>query len=230
MNLDARSAETPPYLAVILDQPVMGPEWKSWLTHELALRGILLGMEGAIEEGGTLLGFFRFLDRDETEAVLREMNVEVEARSCPWAGPVRGAIGWVRAGLQEQLLSSFLPLLVRLGQGPFVRTADAAHYAPIRKAALPLSHLVEKHGFEDGEALLRLTPDYLENARREVQFALERAGLEAQVSLIETAHNPLRIRGPVLRDGKEVPSQALRKLSVSLWVYDRSLLRDVMFW
>ena len=30
----------PPYVVVLLDQPDMGPEWKSWLTLELS-RGCL---------------------------------------------------------------------------------------------------------------------------------------------------------------------------------------------
>lgn len=226
----ARDGSLPPYVAVILDQPAIGPEWKSWLTHELALRGVLLDTNGNLEEDGLILGFFRFLEPPETEVVLRAANVAVAAHECPWAGPMRGALGWVRAGLEEELLRSFLPLLVRLGRGPLIRTADGAHHEPFRKVTFSLGNLLDKYGFEDGEAFLDRTPDYLEYARREVQASLARVGLEAQVSRVETAHNPLRIRGPVLRHGKPVSEEVLRELSVTLWAHDWSCLQDVTFW
>jgi hypothetical protein len=64
----------------------------------------------------------------------------------------------------------------------------------------------------------------------EAQSALRRAGLEAQASLVETAHNPLRLRGPVLQHGEPVSEELLRELSVTLWAHDGSCLRDVSFW
>jgi hypothetical protein len=231
LNIHDKGASTfPPYFAVILDQPTIGPEWKSWLVHELALRGVVLGLDGTIEDRGVLIGFYQFLERDEAEQALQTMNVKVEALACPWIGPIRGAIGWVRAGLQEDLLDSFLPVLVRLSRGPFVRTADSAFYAPVRQMAFSVENVVKKYGFGDGEDLLDVPGDYLEHACDEVQSVLEHAGLEAQVSLIETAHNPLRIRGPALRDGKEAPSDVLRELTVTLWAYDWRLLQDPSFW
>ncbi len=48
-----------------------------------------------------------------------------------------------------------------------------------------LGNLLDKYGFEEGEAFLDKTPHYLEYARREVQASLARAGLEAQVSLVD---------------------------------------------
>lgn len=225
------NGSVPPHLAVILDQMAMGPEWKSWLTYELALRGILLGMDGTIEEGGTLIGFFQFLEPEECRAVLQATSVEVRAQECPWAGPVRGALGWESAGSVEDLLRSFLPLLIRLGRGPLVRTEDGTHYEPLRRVAYSLYNLTSKFGFEDGDAFLSSSSDYLEYARHEAQAALARAGLEAQVSLIDnTAHNPLRTWGPVTRNGKEVPEVVLRELSMTLWAFDWSCLRDVTFW
>lgn len=226
----AGTSAVPSYLAILLDQPAIGPEWKSWLTYELALRGVLLGTDGTIEEGGILIGFFRFLEPEECEAMLRAANVEVRARECPWAGPVRGALGWESAGSVEDLLRSFLPLLSRLCRGPLVRMEDGAHYEPLRRMAFSLSNLTGKFGFEDGEAFLGASPDYLEYARHEAQAVLERAGLEAQVSMVETAHNPLRIWGPITRNGKEVPDTVLRDLSMTLWAFDWSCLRDVTFW
>jgi hypothetical protein len=220
----------PSYLAIILDQPAMGPEWKSWLTYELALRGVLLGTDGTLEEGGTLIGFFRFLEAEECEAVLRAANVEVRARECPWAGPVRGALGWEGVGSVEDLLRSFLPSLIRLGRGPLVRTEDGAHYEPLRRVAFSLNNLTGKFGFEDGEALLGDSSDYLEYARNEAQAALARAGLQAQVSVLETAHNPLRIWGPVTRNGKEVSETVLQEHPMTLWAFDWSCLRDITFW
>jgi len=224
------SDAVPSYLAIILDQPAMGPEWKSWLTYALALRGVLLDTDGTIGEGGALIGFFRFLEPEECEAVLRATNVEVCAREYPWAGPVRGALGWEGAGSVEELLRSFLPLLIRLGRGPVVRTEDGAHYEPLRRMEFSLSNLTAKFGFENGEALIGDSSDYLDYARHEAQAALARAGLDAQVSVVETTHNPLRIWGPVTRHGKEVPETVLRDLSMTLWAYDWSCLRDVTFW
>jgi hypothetical protein len=217
-------------MAIILDRPSMGPEWKSWLTYELALRRVQLGTDGTIEEEGTLIGFFQFLEPEECEAVLRAANVEVRARECPWAGPVRGALGWEGAGSVEDLLRSFIPLLLRLGRGPVVRTEDGAHCEPFRRVAFSLSNLTGKFGFEDGDAFLGDSPDYLEYARHEAQVALARAGLEAQVSVVETPHNPLRVWGPVTRNGKEVPVTVLRDLSMTLWAFDWCCLRDVTFW
>jgi hypothetical protein len=69
-----------------------------------AARGVLLDTNGNIEDGGLIIGFFRFLEPPETEAVLRAANVAVATHECPWVGPVRGALGWVRAGLEEELL------------------------------------------------------------------------------------------------------------------------------
>ena len=218
------------HLATLLDQPVMGPEWKSWLTYELALRGVQLGTDGTLEERGTLIGFFRFLEAEECEALLRAANVEVRARDCPWGGPVRGALGWDSAGSVEDLLRSFLPALIRLSRGPLVRMEEGAHYEPLRRMAFSLDNLTGKFGFEDGDAFLGDMSDYLEYARREAEAALARAGLEAQVSVLETAHNPLRIWGPVTRNGKEVSEKVLREHSMTLWAFDWSCLRDVTFW
>jgi hypothetical protein len=220
----------PSYLAIILDQPAMGPEWKSWLTYELALRRVLLGTDGTIEDDATLVGFFRFLEPQECEAVLRALDVQVHARGCPWAGSVRGALGWDGAGSVEDLLRSFLPSLIRLGRGPLLRTEDGAHQEPLRQVDFSLENLTGKFGFEDGEAFLSRSADYLEYARHEAQATLARAGLDAQVAVVETAHNPLRIWGPVTRNGKEVSENVLRDLSMTLWAFDWSCLRDVTFW
>lgn len=220
----------PSYLAIILDQPTMGPEWKSWLTYELAMKGLHLRTDGTLEEDGALLGFFRFLEPQECEAVLRKASIEVGAQECPWAGPVRGALGWAGIGSVEDLLRSFLPLLIRLWRGPVVRTNDGAHYEPFRRVSFSLENLTGKFGFEDGEAFLSDSADYLEYARHAAQAVLARAGLEAQVSVLETSHNPLRIWGPVTRNGKELSETVLRDLSMTLWAFDWSCLRDVTFW
>jgi hypothetical protein len=223
----------PPYVAVILDQPAMGPEWKSWLTFELALRGVLLGTDETLSQDGLITGFFRFLELEETEAVLRAMNVRVSALECPWTGPVRGAIGWIDATNAEDLLRNFLPFLARKGRGPLIRTDDKAYYEPVRRVTFSLKNLLGKFGFEDGEAFLNREPDYLEYARREAEAALERAGLEASVGLMEaTAHNPLRIWGPILRKdkGKKVSDVVLDELSMTVWAYDDKCLQDATFW
>jgi hypothetical protein len=191
---------------------------------------VQLGTEGTIEESGALIGFFRFLEAEECETVLRVANIEVHARECPWGGPVRGALGWEGASSVEDLLRVFLPSLIRLGRGPLVRTEDGACYEPLRQVTFSLSNLTGKFGFEDGEAFLGDSSDYLKYAQHEAQTALARAGLEAQVSVLETAHNPLRIWGPVTRNGKQVPETVLQQLSMTLWAFDWSGLRDVAFW
>jgi hypothetical protein len=56
------------------------------------------------------------------------------------------------------------------------------------------------------------------------------AGLVMLASVLETAHNPLRIWGPVTRNGKEVSEKVLREHSMTLWAFDWSCLRDVTFW
>ncbi|ADO72175.1 hypothetical protein [Stigmatella aurantiaca] len=220
----------PSHLAIILDQPAIGPEWKSWLTYELALRGLLLGTDGTVKEDRTLLGFFRFLGVQECEAVLRATRVEVHARECPWAGPMRGALGWEDAGSGEALLNSFIPVLIRRSRGPLIRLEDGVHHEPLRQVTFSLSNLTGKFGFEDGEALLCDSSDYLEYARNEAQAALTRAGLEAQVSITQTAHNPLRIWGDVTRNGKKISETVLQDFSMTLWAFDWSCLRDETFW
>lgn len=227
-----REGTFPPYVAVILDQPAMGPEWKSWLTFEMALRGVLLGTDETLKDDGLVIGFFRFLELDETHEVLRAANVQVSALECPWAGPVRGAIGWMSLTSYGDLLRNFLPFMVRQGRGPFIRTDDGAYYEPVRRVTFSLGNLLGKFGFEDGDAFLSHEPDYLEYARREAEAVLERAGLEAPIGATETIHNPLRVWGPVTRKdkGKKVSDVVLDGLSMTIWAYDYRCLKDVTFW
>ncbi len=220
-----------PFVTIVLDQPAIGPEWKSWLTYELALRGFSLELDGTLLHQGETVGLFQFLDDLASEELLRAMNIEASARECPWAGPVRGAIGWELLGVMEDLHASFLPSLFKLAQGPVIRIKDAVHYEPVRKVGFSLYDLSVKSGFDDGGAFLNDSSEYLEYARREAQLALARAGLEADVSIMDnTAHNPLRIWGPVTRRGKKVSEHVLRDFSMTLWAYDWSCLEEIGFW
>lgn len=229
----------PPYVAVVLDQPHIGSEWKSWLTNELTSQGIYLDATGAIQildENGLIrddvsLGFFRFLERDETEAVLRDAKVKVSALSCPWERAVRGAIGWVHFS-QSDVRDLFLSNLLLRTRGPVIRTEDGAAHEFIRQVTFDLSQLVNKNGFGDGDAFLNREPGYMAYAEQVAEKALAEAGLVAAVGATEPRHNPLRIRGDIrrMRDGKIVGESALRGHTMKLWACDYGFLEDASFW
>jgi hypothetical protein len=63
----------------------------------------------------------------------------------------------------------------------------------------------QRHGFDDGEALLARDGEYLRNALDEVRRALVAAGLEADVGASGSHHNPLLIVGDVYRGGSRSP-------------------------
>ena len=227
----------PPCVSVLLDQPEIGPEWKSWMTFELALRGIILDMkcdgdEILLQKNEDIIGFYRFLELEQTEAMLQATGAEVHALRCPWGGRIRGALGWSRLGLESELLDSFLPFLSRRCRGPFIHTDERIVHEPLRQVTFPLSNLTRKFGFDDGDALLNREPDYLEYVRREAETALARAGMVAGVGDIETHHNPMRIWGPIRRldQWEEVPDRELSSVSMTIWAYDDSFLKDVAYW
>lgn len=226
------SGRFPPCVSVVLDQPGMGPEWKSWLTFELALRGVTLSTEGELVQDEMMFGAFRFLDLDETAEMLHHANANTKVLDCPWAGRIRGALGWIRMDVDTVFLKAFLPTLARRCRGPFIQTDEKIQRDPLRLMEFSLKNLMSKYGFDDGEALLSREPDYLDYARREAESALTRSGIKASVGSTETHHNPLRIWGPLLRsDGwEEAREWELDNLSMTIWAYDNACLADVAYW
>lgn len=220
----------PSHVAVVLDQPNMGPEWKSWLTFELALRKVVLGTDEVISDEDGFIAFFRFMELEEVQEILRAAHVEISALQCPWGGAVRGAIAW--DGNCWDVMHRLVPRLLWRSRGPVLRTEDGAYREPLRKVTFSLMELTSKHGFDDGDAFLSHDPDYLEYACREATAALAAGGLEAGVGSIDTHHNPLRIWGPVRRldQREEVQEWELGKLSMAIWAYDTSFMSDVSFW
>lgn len=227
------SGRFPPCVSVVLEQPGIGTEWKSWLTFELALRGVMLDTNEDIIQDEMPIGGFRFLELDETAAMLQHSNAEVSALDCPWVGRIRGSLGWIRADVNDEFLKAFLPTLARRCRGPFIQTDRKIQYDPLRQMKFSLKDLTSKYGFNDGEAFLsRDEPGYLDYVRQEAESALVRAGIKASVGTTETHHNPLRIWGPILRsDGwEEVREWELDKYSMTIWAYDDSCLERVSYW
>lgn len=237
---DSKSARLFRYVFVILDRPGIGSDWQAWLTFELSSRGFLLGRDGEIHEMDnqgaisrmSLLGFFRFLNVEETLDLLREARAEVSALASPSSGPVRGAIAWEYLSLDE-VRSLFLPTLVYSAWGPVIRTEDLSFREIVREVAFDLRHLLSKFGFDDGGAFLSRAPDYMSYVEKAARQGLNEAGLDAEVGAQEgTHHNPLRIWTPIRRkrDGKEVGESALDGKLMTIWAYDYSCLDDASFW
>ena len=107
---------------------------------------------------------------------------------------------------------------------------DGACRHPLQLRTFGLDELLEKRGFNDGAAFLSESPGYLDSVHAAVEIQFKSAGLDAQVFTMDTIHNPLRVRGPILRKGQEVSEDILYELSVEIWAYDWTCLDDKTFW
>lgn len=234
--------KVPPYVAVVLDQPAMGQDWRKWVTAGMAESHVLLEPDETFCDRyneNELLGWYDFLEAEEAEWVLQAIRVEMSVKECPWVAPlrVRGALGWFPLGTRV-LKYNFVPRLVTLCRGPVICTMDGSYHELVRKVTFSLGDLVRKRGFDEGDAFLDRSAEseYMRYCRQQVEAALENAGLEALVSVDDEArpHNPMRICGPILYKNRKFFRKAsewvLDDLSVELWAYNWKCCDDRSFW
>lgn len=218
------------FLTVIGSRRVRGP-WREWLTGALAARGITFAGE-ELRVGGVLCGFASLIDLADVAAVEPDAAWWRPSR-CPWVGAPAGVFSWDHT--DEALAKDRLvPALVDLGRGPFVRadvSGDQVRASVVRRR-FPLSDLVGPHGFDDGAALLREDPEYLEDVRRAAGSVIRDAGYRGDVGTWPSHHNPLRLAGPLTRDGRAVvdPEAVLRDHVLEIWAHDWSILGGAPFW
>jgi hypothetical protein len=102
----------------------------------------------------------------------------------------------------------------------------------VRLVEFPMSNLVGKHGFADGEAFLGRSDDYLRYVQREAQAAIAAAGLSGDIGRFDTHHNPIRLVGDLHLHGRVV-DDAERELAghrFRIWALDLASLADPEFW
>ena len=233
MTLAPGPLDGPPgltYATVIGARAVEG-RWKAWLARELHSRGIAIHDE-RLRVDGELIGFARLVDVEDARVWYGEASW-MQPSASPWVGPPAGVIGWTHSVDDHVARERLLQALIELGRGPFVRRVterDEVLESFVRRR-FSLANLVQRHGFDDGAALLRNDAEYMTAAVAIAQEALRAAGYVADVGTWPS-DNPLRISGPVWRDGRAL-DDAERELAAhgfDLWAYDWSILREPTFW
>jgi hypothetical protein len=219
------------YIAAIHDALVDEPDWAAWLRRHLAAEQVTLADDELVLHVGEVVGRYELLAPAAAAARHRDAPWwSLEPR--PWLGGVAGFFSWTHAADERAAMAHLVPTLIRRGRGVIARLDSGRFHETVHPRTFSLANLLERHGFDDGEALLARDGDYLDHVVGEVERALAAAGFEAAVGVASTHHNPIRIVGEVRRGGVAIadPLAALAASAVTLWAYDWDVLDDVAFW
>jgi hypothetical protein len=219
------------YITAIRDALIEGSDWAAWLRRRLAEDEITLGDDSLVLHGDAVVGRYALIERDVASE--RHGGAPWFPRdSRPWVGDVAGFFSWTHAADEGIAMARLVPSLLRSGRGVVARPGNGRFHEPVVRRRFPLRDLLERHGFDDGDALLARDGAYLRDALDEIRRVLAAAGLEADVGASGSHHNPLGIVGDLRRGGVALrdPAGELERLSVELWAFDWRVLDDTAFW
>lgn len=206
--------------------------WQLWFSHQLADSKFSMATDDSLLHENEIIGFYRLIDPEEANTLFGSQEWFSLAQECPWFHGLIGFFNWTHVADQAIAEEHLLPKLIQTGSTVIARTDSQQFKLPVRLVEFSLANLLSKHGFEDGDAFLSREEEYLMYVYDKLTRAMEEAGLEGHIALLETAHNPLQLSQDLIRDGKPVSDErlVLSELSVQFWAYDWDILRDCMFW
>jgi hypothetical protein len=219
------------FIAAISDGRLAGDDYRDWTRRQLAEHGFHLA-DGELKRGDDLIGFYAFLDRDQGEQLVPAEARRALAEAGPYGGAVVGYFNWTHAVDERAGQTQLAPAILAIGRSVVARTDNGRFKHAIRLVEFPLSNLVGKHGFADGEALIGRDDDYLRYVQREARAAIAAAGLSGDVGRFDTHHNPIRLVGDLRLHGRVVdePERELAGHRFRIWALDLASLTDQEFW
>ncbi|HYN78160.1 MAG TPA: hypothetical protein VES73_10250 [Lamprocystis sp. (in: g-proteobacteria)] len=226
------TAALPTFVAAVLEQHLLNRPWRDFLSQGFAQSGLELAGDGTLTRAADLIGCYRLL---EPELAQHRMDAGLWRSLQPASQRLGRPVGyfcWTHAADEQAARAHLLPAVLRLCRGVIARPDNGQTREAVCRRNFPLTNLLGKHGFDDGEAFLDRSDATLREALGEVELALKAADLEGYVSVFGTHHNPLRLSGGLRRNGQVVDdeAQALDGLSISLWSYNWPVLDEVLFW
>jgi hypothetical protein len=230
----------PPYftfVTAVMDRRLVPPaEWRSWFIGECAdFDGFKIDAGGEIlDSDNELAGFCRFIEEDEAATLFAGEPWYREPVECPWIGAVMGYFTWTLV-VSGDLSRSFAATVAYVGRGVIARPREGWSRNPVALVTCWLNDMLDRHGLEDGNALLDRHDDaYLDDVVARVRWVVTAAGFDpGGVDHHDARHNPLRCTGELrrLRDDELVEaSSALSGLTVEIWTFRSQIFDDDRFW
>jgi hypothetical protein len=219
------------FIAAITDGRLAGEDYREWTQRQLAEHGLRFS-DGDLKRGDDLIGFYRFLDRDQGAPVMPVEAQRALADPGPFGGTVAGYLNWTHAVDESVGQAQLAPAILAVCRGIVARTDNGHFKRAIRELDFLLSNLVGNHGFADGNALISRDDDYLRYVQRQAQAAIAAAGLSGDVGRFDSHHNPIRLAGDLRLHGRVVddPERELAGHQFRIWAFDLACLADREFW
>jgi hypothetical protein len=219
------------FIAAIADGRLAGEDYREWTRRQLAERGFDVS-DGDLKRGDDLIGFYKFLDRDQGTPVMPVEAQRALADPGPFDSTVAGYLSWTHSLDERVGHAQLAPAILAIGRSIVARTDNGRFKHAIRELDFPLANLVGNHGFADGDALISRDDDYLRYVQRQAQAAITAAGLSGDVGRFDTHHNPIRLVGDLRLHGRVVddPERELGGHQFRIWALDLACLTDREFW
>jgi hypothetical protein len=219
------------FIAAIADGRLAGADYRDWTGRQLVDYNFQLA-DGELKRGDDLIGFYTFLDRDQGAPLLPAEARYALADPGPFGGTVVGYLNWTHTVDERVGQAQLAPAILTIGRSIVARTDNGRYKQALRCIEFPLSDLVGKHGFADGDALISRDDEYLRYVQREAEAAITAAGLSGDVGRFSTHHNPIRLAGDLRLHGRVVddPERELAGHRFRIWALDLASLADWEFW
>lgn len=219
------------FIAAIADGRLAGEDYRERTERQLDEHGLRFS-DGDLKRGDDLIGFYRFLDRDQGARVMPMEAQRALVDPGPFGGTAVGYLNWTHAVDQRVGHAQMAPAILAVCRGIVARTDNGRFKQAIREINFLLSNLVGNHGFADGGALISRDDDYLRYVQRQAHAAIAAAGLSGHVGRFDTRHNPIRLVGDLRLHGRVVdePERELAGHQVRIWALDLACLADREFW
>ena len=233
------------YLIAVRERPgrSVPAGWRARVRERLRLHSMthdVLGADEALLDiGGEPMGSYRFVEREELQAMLPGAAWWRHHLACPWLGEVAGFLSWQwwHGAPSFQDRRYFTSALMRACNGFFARTDTGEVFEPIIEADHALAQVHQKHGFGDGAFFLwdaSVAPDYHLDVRARITRELARHDRRGAFITYGTSHNPVRIDSFEPRRGESAHACLARfhlhsHWTVRLWGYDLEALDSPRF-
>jgi hypothetical protein len=219
------------FIAAIADGRLAGEDYREWTQRQLAERGFDVS-DGDLKRGDDLIGFYKFLDRDQGAPIMPVEAQRALADPGPFDSTVAGYLSWTHSLDERVGHAQLAPAILAIGRSIVARTDNGRFKRAIRELDFLLSNLVGNHGFADGNALISRDDDYLRYVQRQAQAAITAAGLSGDVGRFDSHHNPIRLAGDLRLHGRVVddPERELAEHQFRIWALDLACLADREFW
>lgn len=208
----------------------LNDDYRQWTVRKLADHGFSTA-NGDLMLHDNLVGFCEFVDCEVGRDLLSEGARRLVDDPGPYSGPIAGYFHWTHT-VEERAAERLVPAMLAISRSVIARADNGEFRAVVRQIEFPLTDLLGKFGFRDGDALLSRDDDYMAYVVGAMEAAVEAAGYAAHIGRYDGIHNPIRIAGDLEQNGEAIadPSAALDGHSVKIWALDLEIGNDHEFW